>query len=129
VAPVPFARGGRPGHAGGNMAILVFAILLAMILGFAAHRASVCMVRTIAEIMSARTGYMLVSVGKSVLWVWAGTIPIFWLMPALGTGISGWSLTGYAMLGGLLFGLGAALNGGCGFFPMAPLGAREGQML
>ena len=72
------------------MAILVFAVSLAMILGFAAHRASICMVRTIAEIMSARTGYMLVSIGKSVLWVWAVTIPIFWLMPALGTGISGW---------------------------------------
>ena len=87
------------------MAILVFAVVLAMILGFAAHRASICTVRTIAEIMSARTGYMLASVGKSVLWVWAVTIPIFWLMPALGTGISGWSLTGYAMLGGLLFGV------------------------
>jgi hypothetical protein len=71
------------------MAILVFAVLLAMMLGFAAHRASICMVRTIAEIMSARTGYMLASVGKSVLWVWAVTIPIFWLMPALGMSVSG----------------------------------------
>jgi hypothetical protein len=79
--------------------------------------------------MSARTGYMLVSVGKSVLWVWAVTIPIFWLMPALGTGISGWSLTGYAMLGGLLFGLGAALNGGCAFSTMARLVDGEGKML
>ena len=111
------------------MAILVFAVSLAMILGFAAHRASICMVRTIAEIMSARTGYMLVSVGKSVLWVWAVTIPIFWLMPALGTGIGGWSLTGYAMLGGLLFGLGAAINGGCAFSTMARLVDGDGKML
>jgi uncharacterized membrane protein YedE/YeeE len=111
------------------MAILVFAVSLAMILGFAAHRASICMVRTIAEIMSARTGYMLASVGKSVLWVWAVTIPIFWLMPALGSGISGWSLTGYAMLGGLLFGVGAALNGGCAFSTMARLVDGDGKML
>ena len=111
------------------MVILVFAVLLAMLLGFAAHRASICMVRTVAEIMSARTGYMLVSVGKSVLWVWAVTIPIFWLMPALGTGISGWSLTGYAMLGGLLFGVGAALNGGCAFSTMARLVDGDGKML
>jgi uncharacterized protein len=108
---------------------LFFAVLLAMLLGFAAHRASICMVRTIAEIMSARTGYMLVSVGESVFWVWAVTIPIFWLMPALGMHISGWSLTGYAMLGGLLFGLGAALNGGCAFSTMARLVDGDGKML
>jgi uncharacterized membrane protein YedE/YeeE len=111
------------------MAILVFAVLLAMILGFAAHRASICMVRTVAEIMSARTGYMLASVGKSVLWVWAVTIPIFWLMPALGMGVSGWSLTGYAVLGGLVFGLGAAVNGGCAFSTMARLVDGDGKML
>src|SRR5262245_44526578 len=79
--------------------------------------------------MTARTSYMLASVGKSVLWVWAVTIPIFWLMPALGTGISGWSLTGYAMLGGLLFGVGAAINGGCAFSTMARLVDGEGKML
>ena len=111
------------------MAILVFAALLAMILGFAAHRASICTVRTIAEIMSARTGYMLASIGKSVLWVWAVTIPIFWLMPALGTGVDGWSLTGYAMLGGLVFGLGAAVNGSCAFSTMARLVDGDGKML
>jgi uncharacterized membrane protein YedE/YeeE len=111
------------------MAILVFAILLAMILGFAAHRASICTVRTIAEIMSARTGYMLASVGKSVLWVWAVSIPFFWLMPAAGTGVSGWSLTGFAMLGGFAFGLGAAINGGCAYSTMARLVDGEGKML
>jgi uncharacterized membrane protein YedE/YeeE len=111
------------------MATLVFVVLLAMMLGFAAHRASICTVRTIAEIMSARTGYMLASVGRSVLWVWAVTIPIFWLMPALGTGVSAWSLTGYAMLGGLLFGLGAAINGSCAFSTMARLVDGEGKML
>jgi uncharacterized membrane protein YedE/YeeE len=111
------------------MAILVFAVLLGMCLGFAAHRASICTVRTIAEIMSARTGYMLVSVGKSMLWVWAVTIPIFWLMPALGTGVSGWPLTGLTMLGGFAFGLGAAVNGGCAFSTMARLADGEGKML
>src|SRR5262245_7152621 len=125
-----FHRGrGGPCRAGCNMAILVFAVLLAMILGFAAHRASICTVRTIAEIMSARTGYMLASVVKSVLWVWVVTVPIFGLMPTLGIGISGWSLTGYAMLGGLLFGLGAAMNGGCSFSTMARLVDGDGKML
>jgi uncharacterized membrane protein YedE/YeeE len=129
MAPGSIARTtGRPTPAC-NMAILVFAVLLAMILGFAAHRASICTVRTIAEIMSARTGYMLASVGKSVLWVWAVTMPIFLLMPALGTGVGGWSLTVLAMVGGFAFGVGAALNGGCAFSTMARLVDGEGKML
>ena len=70
------------------MALIAIAILLAAILGFAAHRA-ICTVRAVAEIMSSRGGYMLASIGKSVLWVWAVTIPLFWLMPAAGAGLSG----------------------------------------
>ena len=40
------------------MAALVVSCLFAAILGFAAHRASVCTVRAIAELTSSRTGYM-----------------------------------------------------------------------
>lgn len=111
------------------MALIAIAILLAAILGFAAHRASICTVRAVAEIMSSRSGFMLASIGKSVLWVWAVTIPLFWLMPAAGTGLSGWSLTGFAVLGGFLFGLGAAFNGGCAYSTMARFVDGDGKML
>src|SRR6266851_359440 len=111
------------------MAILAFAVVLALVLGFAAHRASICTVRAVAEIMSSRRGYMLASIGKSVLWVWAVTIPIFWLMPASGTGLNGWSLTGVAVLGGFVFGLGAAINRGCAFSTMARFADGDGKML
>ncbi len=111
------------------MAILAFAIVLALVLGFAAHRASICTVRAVAEVMSSRSGYMLASIGKSVLWVWAVTIPLFWLMPAAGTGLSGWSLTGAAVLGGFMFGLGAAINRGCAFSTMARFVDGDGKML
>ena len=111
------------------MAILVPAIVLSLIIGFAAHRASICTVRTVAEIMSSRTCYMLASVGKSVLWVWAAAIPVFWLLPAAATSLSGWSLTMVAILGGFLFGLGAGINGACAYSTMARLVDGDGRML
>src|SRR5262245_56659694 len=111
------------------MALLVLAVVLAMILGFAAHRASVCTVRAVAEIMSSRRAYMFASVGRSVLWVWAVSLPFFWLVPAAGTGISGWSLTVAAIAGGFVFGLGAAINGGCAYSTMARFVDGDGRML
>jgi uncharacterized membrane protein YedE/YeeE len=111
------------------MALIAIAILLAAILGFAAHRASICTVRAVAEIMSSRGGYMFASIGKSMLWVLTVMIPLFWLMPAAGTGLSGWSLTGFAVIGGFLFGLGAAINGGCAYSTMARFVDGDGKML
>ena len=47
---------------------LTGAALCALALGFTAHRANICTVRAMAEIISARSAYMLASVGKSILW-------------------------------------------------------------
>ena len=82
------------------MGTLIFAIALALVLGFAAHRASVCTVRAVAEIMSSSSGSIFLSIGKSMLWAWALMIPVFALTPAAGTGLAGWSLTGVAVFGG-----------------------------
>ena len=60
---------------------LIIACILAGILGFAAHRASICTVRAVAELSYSRTGYMLGSIVKSALWVFAITIPVFLLVP------------------------------------------------
>jgi uncharacterized membrane protein YedE/YeeE len=111
------------------MALLVLAVVLALILGFASHRASICTVRAVAEVMTSRRASMFASVGRSVLWVWAVTLPFFWLMPGTAAGIAGWQLTGMAMLGGLAFGLGAAINGGCAYSTMARLMDGDGRML
>ena len=111
------------------MGTLLFAVALAFILGFAAHRASVCTVRAVAEIMSSRGGSIFLSIGKSMLWVWAIAIPIFAFMPAASIGLPGWSLTDTAVLGGFLFGMGAAMNGGCAYSTMARLVDGDGKML
>jgi uncharacterized membrane protein YedE/YeeE len=114
MAALPFA-----------IAILI-AVCLAFVLGFAAHRGSVCMVRGVTEVLSARTGYMLISIGKSMLWVFAISLPLFW---SLSGGLTGWQLTTVAVLGGFIFGAGAALNGACAYATMARLVDGEGGML
>jgi uncharacterized protein len=111
------------------MAALILAFMLAAVLGFAAHRASICTVRAVAEMVSSRTAHMLGSIAKSALWVIAITLPVVLLMPAAGANLSGWRLTGAALLGGYVFGLGAAINGACAFSTMARLVDGEVAML
>jgi uncharacterized membrane protein YedE/YeeE len=96
-----------------------FCCVLAGILGFAAHRASVCTVRAVAEYTHSRTGYMMLSITKSIFWVFAVTLPVFFLLPQTASSIGGWQLTGMAMAGGLLFGIGAGVNGACAYSTMA----------
>src|SRR5260370_33713156 len=91
------------------------------ILGFAARRASICTVRGVAEVMSSGTGHVLLGIGKSVLWVSVITIPVFLLMPSARAALGGWPLTGAAMLGGLVLGVGAAVNCACAFSTLARL--------
>ncbi|MBH0238643.1 YeeE/YedE thiosulfate transporter family protein [Methylobrevis albus] len=106
---------------------LAVSFALAAVLGFAAHRASICTVRAVSELMSARTAYMLASVVKSALWVLVVAVPVLALTG--GAGPPGWALTGWALLGGLLFGLGAGLNGACAYSTMARLVDGEAGML
>jgi uncharacterized membrane protein YedE/YeeE len=110
------------------VATLVVAFALGCILGFAAHRASVCTVRAVAEVMSVRSASMFAGVGRTWLWIWAVAFPFLWLVPAAAS-VNGWPLTAFAVLGGLAFGLGAALNGACAYSTMARLADGEGAML
>jgi uncharacterized membrane protein YedE/YeeE len=108
------------------MLVLVISCALAALLGFAAQRASICNVRAVAELIGARTGYMLASIAKSVLWVVVITIPFLWFMPAAAASLGGWRLSWISLLGGLLFGIGAAVNGACAFSTLARL--ADGQL-
>jgi uncharacterized protein len=111
------------------MAALLLACVLAIALGFAAHRASICTVRAVAEVMTARTAHMFACLGKSVLWVGAVTLPFIWLVPSSATNLTGWPFTLAAMAGGLLFGIGAGINGACAYSTMARLADGDLRML
>jgi uncharacterized protein len=110
------------------MAALVVTAVLAAVLGFATHRASICTVRAIAELMSSRRAFMLASVGKSILWASAITIPFYLFSMTAPPQHGAWQLSSMAALGGFVFGLGAAMNGACVYSTMARLADGEGGM-
>lgn len=111
------------------MGMLFVSWALAAILGFAAHRASICTVRAVAELLSTGRAYCLLSFGKSVLWVLSIILPLLWLGPGLGASIHGYALSSASLLGGFLFGMGAALNGGCSFSTLTRLADGQLRML
>jgi uncharacterized membrane protein YedE/YeeE len=104
-------------------------IALAVLAGFATHRASLCNVRAVIEILEGGRGRMLGSLLAASAWaalVIAATItllhrplaPAFERLPV-----------GLAALGGFVFGAGAALNGGCSLSTLQRLVDGELAML
>lgn len=104
---------------------LPLALVLVTVMGFVAHRASLCTVRAVMEVMTSGTAYMLVSFAKAVLWtaMIPGTlIMVFSLAPAPMLGrLPFWA----ALAGGFVFGVGAAVNGGCSFSTLQRLADGE----
>lgn len=98
---------------------LVF--IAAFTLGFAAHRASLCTVKAVAEIYTTRSVYMLASFLKTSIWILIFSFLGFALF-GVSTSFTHWPLSIYSILGGLLFGFGAAMNGGCTFSTLTRLG-------
>jgi len=106
------------------VALDALSLVLALVLGLAIHRGGVCMVRGTAEVLSTGRAHMMVSFAKAIAWVLVITIPMLWLVPSARFG-PGWAFSGYALLGGLVFGLGAAINRGCAFATLGRLGNGE----
>jgi hypothetical protein len=111
------------------MVALVASLVAAVILGFSVRRASICSVRAVAEAMHARTAYIFASIGKTVLWTLAATLPVFFLIPETVEYLRGWPLTPAALAGGFVFGLGAGINGACAYSTMTLMVDGEGRML
>lgn len=108
---------------------LLLALMLVAGMGFAAHRASLCTVRAVMEVMTSGTAYMLVSFAKAVLWtvtISGSLIVLFSIDPQPVYGrLPFWA----ALLGGFIFGIGAAINGGCSFSTLQRLADGELGML
>lgn len=92
---------------------ILLSLLMGAVLGFAAHRAGLCTVKAAAEVLTSRRGHFLWSFVKSAAWVMA----LIAVVGAFGhrTEFTNWQLTGLSVFGGVLFGVGAGLNGGCTF--------------
>jgi uncharacterized membrane protein YedE/YeeE len=91
----------------------VLCVGLAGLIGFAAHRASICSVRAMSEIITTGHAYMLGSFIKTVLWSMAITLPLLWLVPNIADLRVSWHISMSTIAGGFIFGVGAALNRGC----------------
>jgi uncharacterized membrane protein YedE/YeeE len=101
--------------------IYTFSLLLAALRGFAVHRASLCTVKTVVEIFSSRRAYMMATMLKAVLWVMAVSVPILLFLPETAAPNRSYAIIVAAIAGGFLFGVGAAVNGGCAFSTLGQL--------
>jgi uncharacterized membrane protein YedE/YeeE len=99
--------------------------VLVFLIGFAAHRASLCTVRAVMLWMSQRKSNLLISFLYASLWASLATGLFVWAeLPISGRPVlaSDWRL---GVLGGALFGMGAAVNGGCSMSTLQRLANGE----
>jgi uncharacterized membrane protein YedE/YeeE len=113
-----------------DIVVGLFAILLAAVIGFAVHRASLCNVKAVAELLTSKRAHMLGSFLKTMLWVIAVTFVIkFFFHPVSAKPLHFWGFSPLALIGGFVFGVGAAVNGGCALGTLGRLGSGELRML
>lgn len=101
--------------------------LMGLFLGASAHRAGLCTVKAVAEVMTARQTHILWSFLKASFWTlgFLSLATLFGAEPALTARPV--SLMGLA--GGLIFGMGAGLNGACSFSTLSRLAEGHSVML
>lgn len=111
------------------MTLAAISLLCALLIGFAAHRASLCNVRAVAEVMNDGSARMLWSLVEAVFWMAAlsGVLVLaFGLTPQP---VAVRTPAAWAWAGGCVFGLGAAVNGGCSLSTLHRLADGELGML
>lgn len=104
---------------------LTIALLAGVVLGASAHRGGLCTVKAVAEVMTSGKAHFIWSFFKASLWTsaflgWAATFGVH-------IGLAQRPVEAQAILGGIIFGLGAGLNGSCSFSTLARL--AEGHLV
>ncbi len=108
---------------------MLWAVPLVTFLGYASHRASLCTVRAVAEVLEQRRFDRLGGFVRASLWAMLLTVPASYLFPErFPIPVANGPLW-MALLGGLLFGLGAALNRGRSFSTLQRLADGDWRML
>lgn len=107
-----------------QIALLPIALAAAGLMGFANQRGGTCMVAAVEQIVLRRRFGRMIALLEASLWVSAG----FVLLSAAGrlaTVPPDYALGLMTILGGVLFGLGAVVNGSCLFGTVARLGSGQ----
>lgn len=105
--------------------LLSLSIVLAGLVGYATSHGGVCAVRAVEELLDGRSGALFLAFLECSVWVAAITLPLAWAALPGGHFATCHPLTWQAAAGGFLFGIGAALNGGCAFSTVTQLGAGD----
>ena len=109
--------------------IWVVLLTLAFILGFVANRTTLCAVKAVDEILFQHQAKVLASFIKIILWAFGSTIILEWVFGISPIETSNYSLNLQPLLGGLILGIGAVLNGGCALHTLIRLGRGDLGML
>lgn len=113
-----------------NLLLHAVTLMLAAFIGFASHRASLCTVRAVAELLGSRQGYVLASFAKATAWVSMIYGTLLLLLPASApTAFPVYEPRLLALAGGFLFGVGAAINRGCSLSTLQRLAEGDLWML
>ena len=106
---------------------VLLSLLMGLALGVSAHRAGLCTVKAVSEVLTTGRAWFLWSFFKASLWV-TGLVAIaalFGAAPAFRHWPIGWA----GLAGGLLFGIGAGINGSCTFSTLSRLVEGHVSML
>lgn len=108
--------------------VLFFSALCGIAFGYAAQRGSLCVISGIETLLEGRSPRVFLSFLRCSVWVIAVTLPLAWAID--GNQLDGLALPiAQTLAGGLLFGVGAAINGGCSFGTLIRLGAGDVSFL
>lgn len=108
-----------------DLALFVLSIGFAGLVGYAAAHGGICAVRAVEDLLDGRGGALFLAFLKCSVWVAATTVPLAWAAVPGGHFAVGYPLAWPVAAGGFLFGVGAALNGGCAFSTVSHLGAGD----
>lgn len=100
----------------------LMAILCVGLMGFAIQRGGTCMVAAVDEVLSERRAHRLTAMLEASLWV-VGGLALAQLAHWVGSMPGGYDITLWTVVGGVLLGLGAWVNGACVFGAIARLGS------
>lgn len=102
----------------------VIAILISFLMGLAIQRGGTCTVAAIHEIVHKRTANRVKALIETSLWILAGELILYHLGFSLPP-VNNWYIGTATVLGALLLGLGAFINGACAVGTIARIGNRE----
>jgi hypothetical protein len=108
-----------------NLFQFSLALCLATVMGFAVQRGATCTVAAVDEVLTKRRAHRLLAMFEASVWVLGGLL----LAQAMGGNANlmpaGYVVSGWMVVGAVLLGLGAAVNGACVFGAIARFGNGE----